>query len=155
MLNITIISVGKLSEPYWQEAAEEYLKRLKPYVKLKIIEIQEEKVDTAQRQKILKIEAEKINKLIPGDSVVVSLDGAGAEYISTDWADKLEDWSKFGKSIVFIIGGPLGLSTEILSKSRQLLSLSKMTFTHQMARVILLEQIYRGITIQKGKAYHY
>lgn len=156
MLDITIISVGKIKESYWREALDEYVKRLKPYSKLEFWEVPEEPVTSASdRKRILDKEAKKILKIIPDKSIVIAMDIAGEVFSSPVWSTKLEEWSKFGNSITFIIGGPLGLSTRILNKARVLLSLSKMTFTHQLARVILLEQIYRGAMILGGKTYHY
>jgi len=156
MVDIVIISVGKIKEKFWQDAIGEYVKRLKPYVKLNFFEVPEEKINqVTDRQRILAKEGEKIIKIIPKDCIVVSLDRTGKIYTSTDWSGKIEEWSKFGQKITFIIGGPLGLSADVLNKSQVLLSLSKMTFTHQMVRVILLEQIYRAMMISQGKTYHY
>ena len=156
MINISIVSVGTIKERYWQSAIEEYLKRLQPFAKIKIQEIPEERVNSVNnRRVILKKEGAKILKFLKVDSVVVCLDRMGQHYSSIAWADKLVEWSKFGKSIVFVIGGPLGLDEEILKKSKSTVALSKMTFTHQMTRVILLEQIYRGSKILQGGTYHY
>jgi len=156
MYDITIISVGFIKEAYWRQALGEYTKRLKPYVKLKSIEVKEEKINSVtNRLQILAREAEKIKKVLPSGAYLIALDRVGNSFTSNEWADKLVQWSKFGQPIVFIIGGPLGLAAEILNLVNNLVSLSKMTFTHQMTRVILLEQIYRGVTIQNGVTYHY
>jgi 23S rRNA (pseudouridine1915-N3)-methyltransferase len=156
MYDITIISVGFIKESYWQEALDEYAKRLKPYAKLKLIEVKEEKINSVtNRQQILAKEAEKIKGVLPSGAYLIALDRVGSSFTSNEWSEKLSQWSKFGQKIVFIIGGPLGLSAEILNLAKDLVSLSKMTFTHQMTRVILLEQIYRGATIQNGISYHY
>lgn len=156
MIKITIISVGKLKEKYWQQSVDEYVKRLKPYVKLNFINLTEEKInDVSNIDNILAVEVEKIIKSIPKHSRVISLVKEGKNYDSEALAKKINQWSEFGKEITFIIGGPLGLSEKVLSHSDENISLSKMTFTHQMAKVILMEQIYRGIMIQRGQTYHY
>lgn len=156
MFDITIISIGSIKEKYWQEAIDEYLKRLKPNCKLNFIEIPEESITSINdRQRIVGKEGEKILSHLPKDSQIIALDKVGVSYTSTDWANKLDEWSKFGKKLTFVIGGPMGLSSDIIRKANVSFSLSKMTFTHQLTRVILLEQIYRGISILQGKTYHY
>ncbi|MCH7492300.1 23S rRNA (pseudouridine(1915)-N(3))-methyltransferase RlmH [Patescibacteria group bacterium] len=156
MFNILIVTVGTIKESFWKLAINEYLKRLQPLAKIKIREVSEEKIDSVDnRQAILKKEAVRISKFLEENSVIVALDIRGKHYSSTEWAEQLTEWSQFGKSITFIIGGPLGLDAEVLKKSNSILSLSKMTFTHQMTRVILLEQIYRGSKILQGGTYHY
>ena len=156
MMQIIIISVGKIKERYWQEAINEYIKRLRPYSKIKFIEIAEEKFRrVTERRRITTKEGKKILKVIPQEAMVIALDKVGLSFTSEKWAEKLREWSQFGQKIVFIIGGPLGLSSEVLNKAQITVSLSQMTFTHQMSRVILLEQIYRGLTILRGVVYHY
>lgn len=156
MIKITIISVGRIKEKYWQQAINEYAKRLKPYVKLKFTDLPEEKVNNISNQKqITAKECKKIIKVIPKDSTVIVLDMQGYNYHSEEFSRKIAEWSEYGREITFIIGGPLGLSQEVLDISNQKVSLSDMTFTHQMAKVILTEQIYRGIMIQNGKTFHY
>ncbi len=156
MFKVTIISVGSLKERHWRQAADEYIKRLDPYAKVKLVEVDQEPIKkVTDRQKILELEGERIKKHIPDGSIILALDRAGAQMTSPEWAEKLEQWSKFGSEIAFIIGGPLGLLPELLRRANQLVSFSKMTFTHEMVRVILLEQLYRAGTIQQGKQYHY
>jgi 23S rRNA (pseudouridine1915-N3)-methyltransferase len=156
MLDIAIISVGKIKEDYWLEAMAEYKKRLKPYARLQLIEVPEEKVSsTADKKRIMAREAEKIEAIIPVNSCLIALDIAGEENSSVDLAERLVNWSKFATKLVFIIGGPLGLDENLSKKIQTHLSLSRLTFTHQMTRVILLEQIYRAVTIQQGISYHY
>ncbi|MBI5037997.1 MAG: 23S rRNA (pseudouridine(1915)-N(3))-methyltransferase RlmH [Candidatus Kerfeldbacteria bacterium] len=156
MLDILIISVGTIKEPFWQKAIEEYLKRLRSHARISVIEVPEERISSvADRERILKIEAEGILTKIPKDTFVVALDRAGKMFNSREWADQLNIWSRFGKRLTFIIGGPLGLAPSVLEKSAVTLSLAKMTFTHQMSRVILLEQIYRASMISSGGQYHY
>jgi 23S rRNA (pseudouridine1915-N3)-methyltransferase len=156
MFDIGIISVGKIKELYWQEAVAEYLKRLKPFCKLTFQEVPEEAINAVtDRKRILEAEGERIEKLLPNDTYIVVLDKVGVNISSEEFAKKLEGWSYYGKRITFIIGGPLGLSPRIMTRAKVSISLSHMTFTHQMTRVILIEQIYRAISIIQGKAYHY
>jgi 23S rRNA (pseudouridine1915-N3)-methyltransferase len=156
MYDIIIISIGKIKERHWQSAIDEYLKRLQPYAKINIIEILEEPISSINnRIQILDKEGEKIAQVIPKDCFVIALDRVGQNFTSTEWSEKIDEWSRFGHRIVFIIGGPLGLSATILQHANVLISFSKMTFTHQMTRVILLEQLYRAVTISRGMTYHY
>ncbi|MFA6553878.1 MAG: 23S rRNA (pseudouridine(1915)-N(3))-methyltransferase RlmH [Patescibacteria group bacterium] len=156
MLDIGIISVGKIKELYWQDAIGEYLKRLKPYCKLTFLEVPEEKISSVtDRKRILDVEGERLEKILPNDTYLVVLDSVGVNVSSEEFAKKLEGWSYYGKRITFVIGGPLGLSPKIMTRAKVSLSLSHMTFTHQMVRVILIEQIYRAVSIIQGKAYHY
>jgi len=153
---ITLLTLGKLKETYWRDAEQEYLKRISPYTKINIIEIKEESFrDGDDREKIKLLEAEKIKKHLPEGSVVIALHEKGKEYDSPKFATFIESNTTRGEHLVFIVGGPLGLHKSILSLARYSLSLSPLTFPHQMVRTILLEQLYRGITIQKGKQYHY
>ncbi len=156
MLNIKIIALGKLKESYWKEAETEYLKRLHPYAKVEIIELPEEPFrDTDDREKIKKIEAEKIKKHLKEGAVVFALHEKGKEFTSPNFAKFLEDNSTRGETIIFVIGGPLGLHESILNLATQQVSLSEFTFPHQMVRTILLEQLYRATTILKERKYHY
>lgn len=156
MMNINIILVGKIKEDYWLEAEGEYLKRLKPYAKINILELKEEPFkDINDREKIKKKEAEKIKEKIKNTDFVIALHERGKEMESEKLAEFLEKKSSQGGGITFIIGGPLGLDQSILDLADYHLSLSKLTFPHQMVRVILSEQIYRAVTIMNGKQYHY
>ena len=158
-MNITIISVGKIKEKYLVMAIEEYSKRLSKYCKLNFIQLQDEKTpDNASESvnmKIKEIEGERILKHIKESSYVISLAIEGKQLTSEKLASTLEHLAISGKSdIVFIIGGSLGLSDSVLKKSDYLLSFSKMTFPHQLMKVILLEQIYRSYRIIKNEPYH-
>lgn len=153
---ITILTLGKLKETYWRHAEEEYLKRISPYAKINFIEIKEEPFrDGDDREKIKLLEAEKIKKHLPDGGVIIALHEQGTEYDSPQFAKFLESNTTRGEHLIFIVGGPLGLHKHILSLAQHKLSLSRLTFPHQMVRTILLEQIYRGICITKGKQYHY
>jgi 23S rRNA (pseudouridine1915-N3)-methyltransferase len=157
MLHITIISLGKLKEEYWRDAQVEYLKRLSAFAKMEIVELKEEKFDDKDNPELIKQkEAEKILKVIPKNSLVISLDKEGKQFSSEQLAEKLNNESALGgNNITIVIGGPLGLSNSILTRSEESWSLSELTFTHQMVRVILLEQLYRGFMIKEGRSYHY
>jgi len=158
-MNITIVSVGKIKEKYLEDAISEYKKRLSRYTKLNIIEIPDEKTpenpSDVEKSKILDKEAEGILKNLKEDSYVITLEILGKELTSEELAKNMNDLSISGKNnVVFVIGGSLGLSKKVSEKSDFKLSFSKMTFPHQLMRVILLEQIYRSFRIIKGEPYH-
>ncbi|MBQ6897353.1 MAG: 23S rRNA (pseudouridine(1915)-N(3))-methyltransferase RlmH [Clostridia bacterium] len=159
MQTVTIISVGKLKDAFFEMASDEYLKRLKAFAKVNVIEIKagvlpecpsENEINT-----VLEKEAEEILKKIPQSAKVVSLCIEGKLYSSEDMARLLADTALSGTShIVFIIGGSYGLSERIKARTSVRLSMSKMTFPHRLARIMLLEQIYRGYKINAGESYH-
>lgn len=158
-MNITVISVGKLKEKYLKEAIDEYAKRLQRYCKISIIELQDEKTpDNASEKEELQIknkEGEAILKSIKDNSFVIALDLKGKMLTSEEFSTYIQDLGVSGKSdLVFVIGGSLGLSQEVLNRANYKLCFSKMTFPHQLFRVMLLEQIYRGFRIMKGEPYH-
>jgi len=158
-LNITIISVGKLKEKYLKQAVEEYSKRLQRYCKLDIIELNDEKTpDNAspkEEQQIKEKEGQAILKAIKDNSFVIALDLKGKMLSSEEFASFIQDSNTRGiSSFTFVIGGSLGLSQEIINRANYKLCFSKMTFPHQLFRVMLLEQIYRGFRIIGGEPYH-
>ena len=158
-MKITLITVGKIKEKYLSDAINEYKKRLSKYCKLEIIEVADEKTpDNASENvenAIKSKEAERILKSIKGDPFIITLEINGHMLTSEQLAEKIDNLGIQGKShIVFIIGGSLGLGNEILKISDYALSFSKMTFPHQLMRVILLEQIYRSYRINYGEPYH-
>ena len=158
-MKITLIAVGKLKEKYLKEAVSEYSKRLGRYCKLEIIEVSDEKTpeqasQTAEEQ-IREKEGERILKHIKDDMYVIALEIQGKMLSSEELAAKMEDLGIQGKShIAFVIGGSIGLGKEVLKRADDSLSFSKMTFPHQLMRVILLEQVYRGYRIINGEPYH-
>lgn len=159
MLNITVISVGKLKEKYLKEAAGEYEKRLGRFCSLKTVEVRDEAIPDGcsdkEKNAVLGREGERIMSRIPKGAYVVSLCVEGGQMTSEKFAQVIDDLALGGESsIAFIIGGSLGLSDEIKKRSDMRLGFSKMTFPHQLMRVILLEQIYRAFTISKGITYH-
>lgn len=159
MMHITIIAVGKLKEKYWKDAIEEYRKRLSKYCKLEVIELADEKTpentSPAEEEQILKKEGQRIIKAIKQDALIIALAIEGKMFSSEQFAAQIEKDMIQGLShLIFIIGGSLGLSKEVISRSDRMLSFSAMTFPHQMMRVILLEQIYRAMRIIKKEPYH-
>lgn len=158
-MNINIIAVGKIKEKYIQEGIKEFSKRLSRYCNLKIIEVDDEKAPENLSDKEMEVvkqkEGQKILSKIPQNSFIISLEIQGREISSEDLSKKMEDVMVSGiNDITFIIGGSLGLSDEVRSKSDFKLSFSKMTFPHQLMRLILLEQVYRGWRIMKNEPYH-
>lgn len=159
MAKLTIAAVGRLKETYWQDAAAEYIKRLPSHFKPTIKEVREEpfpsSVTSALRQNILAKEGKKLLSLVPTDSYIITLDVGGRSISSEEAARALGELMDAGRNVAFVIGGPLGIADEIRKAARERWSLSALTFTHQMARVILLEQIYRAYKINNGEKYHW
>lgn len=159
MLTVTIISVGKLKDAFFEMASDEYLKRLKAFAKVNIIEIKagvlREDPKPAEINAVLENEGEEIINKIPRNAKTVSLCIEGKLYSSEDMAKLLSDTALSGCShMVFIIGGSYGLADKVKNRSDVRLSMSKMTFPHRLARIMLLEQIYRGCKINAGESYH-
>ena len=158
-MNIDIICVGKIKEKYLTDAISEYAKRLSRYCTLRILEVSDEKtVENASDllcEKIKYAEAERIQKYIKKDSMLVTLEIDGKMLSSTELATNIDKWGVDGYSdIQFVIGGSIGLHKSIIEKAKCHLSFSKMTFPHQLMRVILLEQIYRSYRIINNEPYH-
>ena len=157
MIHINIVCVGKIKESYLKEAILEYSKRLSKYCKLSFVEIDDEQIpnnlNTKISENIKEIEGNKILSHIK-NSYVIALDLKGKQYSSEDFSTKLENIALLNSNITFIIGGSLGLSQEVLQKSNELICFSKMTFPHQLMRLILVEQIYRAFKIMKNETYH-
>lgn len=158
-MKITVITVGKIKEKYLKDAIAEYSKRLSKYCKLEIVEVADEKtpdnVSDVVEDAIRAKEAERILKYVKEDAFVITLEINGKQLSSEELADKVDKLGVQGTShIIFIIGGSIGLGQDVLRKSNFALSFSKMTFPHQLMRVILLEQIYRSYRIINGEPYH-
>ncbi len=159
MIKITVLCVGRIKEKYWNEAIAEYSKRLSRYCKLEIVEVADEKTPDdappAICEQIKQKEAERILKNIDDHAFVCTLEIKGKKFTSEEFASFLDNKAVSGVShIQFVIGGSLGLHESILKRSDFPLSFSDMTFPHQMMRVVLLEQIYRGYRINNGEPYH-
>ena len=158
-MKITCVAVGKIKEKYFTDAIAEYGKRLGRYCKLEMVELPDEKTpegasDVLER-KIKEREGERILRALKEDAYVIALAIEGKMLDSVELSRKLESLAVGGCShMTFIIGGSLGLSEAVLKRADEKLSFSRMTFPHQLMRVILLEQIYRGYRIMKGEPYH-
>ena len=159
VMRITIICVGKIKEKYLNDAIQEYSKRLSKYCKLEVIEVSDEKTienaSDAVNKQIKDREGERILKYIKEDAYVITLEILGKMITSPELAEKIENLGIRGISnITFVIGGSLGLSDNVSKRADYKLSFSKMTFPHQLMRVILLEQIYRAYRINNNEPYH-
>lgn len=156
-MQIKILCIGKTGKSFLEEGEREYLKRLSNYIQVELIVLPDVKnaKSLSEAQIKQKEGVQFIEKIGPKDPVIL-LDERGKQYDSVAFSDFLqEQFNRGGKSICFLIGGPYGFSDEIYQRANGLLSLSKMTFSHQMIRLFFLEQIYRGMTILKGEPYHH
>ncbi|SHH96039.1 23S rRNA (pseudouridine1915-N3)-methyltransferase [Clostridium collagenovorans DSM 3089] len=158
-MNITLITVGKIKEKYLKLAIDEYSKRLTRYCKLNIVELADEKTpDNASEKEEIAIkekEGEQILKHIKDNMYVIALDLKGKQITSEELATMIDDLGVRGNSnIAFVIGGSLGIAESVLKRANYKLCFSKMTFPHQLFRVMLLEQIYRAYRINSGEPYH-
>jgi len=158
-LNITILTVGKIREKFFQLGIEEYTKRLSRYCKLHLVEVPDEKApenfSLAEMEQVKAREGEALLKQIKEGSYVIALEIKGTMLSSEAFSQKLQQLALEGNSqICFVIGGSLGLSQSVIDRADFKLSFSAMTFPHQLMKVILLEQIYRGFRIMKGEPYH-
>ena len=158
-MNIQIVCIGKLKEKYWTDAIKEYSKRLSRFCSLEIIELKESllpaNASARDEEKVKLEEGREILKAIKDGTYVITLEIKGKALSSEELAAKIDDLGIMGKSnVAFVIGGSLGLSPEVSNRADFKLSFSRMTFPHQMMRVILLEQIYRSFKINRHEAYH-
>ena len=158
-MNISIVTVGKLKEKYLKQGIDEYLKRLSAYAKVEVIEVADEKapeeLSESEMLQVKQKEGERILAKVSADTYVIALAIGGKMQSSEDLADSLDKLATYGKSkIAFIIGGSLGLSDEVLKRANDQLSFSRMTFPHQLMRLILVEQVYRAFRINRGEPYH-
>ncbi|CRK82476.1 23S rRNA (pseudouridine(1915)-N(3))-methyltransferase RlmH [Neobacillus massiliamazoniensis] len=158
-MNISIVTVGKLKEKYLKQGIDEYVKRLSAYAKIEVIEVADEKApEELSEMEMIQVkqkEGERILAKVAQDTYVIALAINGKLRSSEELADSLDKLATYGKSkIAFIIGGSLGLSEEVLSRANEHLSFSRMTFPHQLMRLILVEQIYRAFRINRGEPYH-
>ncbi len=159
-MRITIVCAGKIKEKYLSDGIDEFLKRLKPFAQLEIREIHEEKMkdspSPAEKEQILKHEGERLLSRIPENSWLYVLDVHGKELSSEELANEINELGLMGKSsITFLIGGPFGLSEDVRKAADKCISFSQLTFTHQMVRLLLVEQIYRAFKINRGEKYHW
>lgn len=156
LVKIKLIAVGKTKEDWIKEGIKHYQKLLKKYADLEIIEIKEEKITKSKDDKtILDSEGERISKYLKKDALWIVLDAGGDEFTSEEFAELFEKSLNCGHNhFIFILGGALGVSEKILGICPVKLSLSQMTFTHEISRIIILEQIYRAFSILTGTKYH-
>lgn len=158
-MKISIVCVGKIKEKFYRDALDEYLKRLSRYCKTEIIEVADEKTpdkaSSVEEEQIKKKEAERILSKIKEDAYVITLEILGEKLDSVGFSQMIEKAGLVGKShIQFVIGGSLGLHSDVSRRADKKISFSDMTFPHQLMRVILCEQIYRGYRIISGEPYH-
>ncbi|UAL47423.1 23S rRNA (pseudouridine(1915)-N(3))-methyltransferase RlmH [Sutcliffiella horikoshii] len=158
-MNISIITIGKLKEKYLKQGINEYLKRLSAYAKIEIVELPDEKapeqLSEAEMEQVKNKEGERILAKISDDTHVIALAIEGKQRSSQELAKEMDKLATYGKSkVAFVIGGSLGLSGDVMKRANDTLSFSKMTFPHQLMKLILLEQVYRGFRINRGEPYH-
>ncbi len=158
-MQLEILAVGKLKERYLKQGVEEYLKRLRPYARVNVVEVPEEKptgsLSAAEETRIKEREGERILTRLHPDTHVIALAIEGDSLSSEELAGYINRLATYGQSrLSFIIGGSVGLSPDVLDRADRLLSFSKMTFPHQLIRLILLEQLYRSFKIIRGETYH-
>ncbi|TKH11625.1 23S rRNA (pseudouridine(1915)-N(3))-methyltransferase RlmH [Peribacillus simplex] len=158
-MKITIITVGKLKEKYLKQGIAEYTKRLSAYANIELVEVPDEKapenLSTADMDIVKQKEGERILAKVSPDTYVITLEINGKQLTSEQLATHMDQLATYGKSkIAFIIGGSLGLGNEVLSRSDFALSFSKMTFPHQLMKLVLVEQIYRAFRINRNEPYH-
>ncbi|MEH7224794.1 23S rRNA (pseudouridine(1915)-N(3))-methyltransferase RlmH [Bacillus sp. JJ1566] len=158
-MNITIVTIGKLKEKYLIQGINEYLKRLTAYAKVEVVELADEKapenLSESEMEQVKQKEGERILAKLSDDTHVIALAIEGKMKSSEQLAADIENLATYGKSkIAFVIGGSLGLSKDVMKRANDTLSFSKMTFPHQLMRLILVEQVYRAFRINRGEPYH-
>ena len=154
-MKITVLCAGKVKEAFYRDALTEYAKRLFPYCSLEIIEVADERNLPGQEEQAIAKEGARMLAKMPEHAYIAALCIDGRQRSSEEMADWLSERMNHGDShIVFVIGGSLGLSREVVSRADEKVSFSRLTFPHQLMRVILLEQIYRSFKIMKGEPYH-
>ena len=155
-MNIKIIALGKIKEKFLKEGIDEFLKRLTPYASVEVLELSPIEIkDENLTAKVLEQEGEKILSHIKPQSFVIAMEINGKMFSSEEFAKKIEDLTNDGTSeIIFVIGSSCGISPIVSNRANLKMSMSKMTFLHQFARLILIEQIYRAFKIIKGETYH-
>jgi 23S rRNA (pseudouridine1915-N3)-methyltransferase len=156
-VKVTLLCVGRTRERYLQEGIEKYLRYLRPYLTIAVKEVREERIeDLKDAPRVRQREGERIRKAIPAGARTIALDERGREYTSHEFAEFLNQAQESGvRELVFVIGGAMGLDETVTEGAHTVLALSRWTVTHELARVVLLEQLYRAFTIITGKTYHY
>ncbi len=156
-MRLRILCVGKTREHFIQEGIRKYLRYLKPYASIEVQELKQEKInDLRDAPLIRKREAERVFKSLPPAIFLVAMDERGVEFTSHEFAVFLNSIMESGvRETAFVIGGAMGLDERVTGQAQKVIAMSRWTLTHEMARLVLLEQIYRAFTIIKGKEYHY
>ena len=156
-MKIVLLTIGKTSEKYLIEGIAQYQKRLKHYTQFEMLEILNIKnAKNFSNAELMKKEGELILKQLKNSDHLILLDDKGKDFTSTKFAEKLQSWMLRGKKrLVFVVGGAYGFSDDIYARGNERLSLSKMTFSHQMVRLFFVEQIYRGYSILNNEPYHH
>lgn len=158
-MKFTILTIGKIKESYLKIGIEEFSKRLRPYCQLQIVELPEERMperpSEAEKKQVLYKEGEKLLRQVKPDSYLIVLDLYGTSISSEELADTLSSLGLQGIShVTFLIGGPYGLADEVRKVAKKRISFGRLTYTHQMIRLLLTEQLYRAMKIQKNEPYH-
>jgi 23S rRNA (pseudouridine1915-N3)-methyltransferase len=156
-VNLEVICIGKTREQFIQDGIGKYLRYIAPYAGISVKELKEEKIhDLREAPMVRRKEAEKIFKAVPQASFLVALDERGEELTSHEFASFLNSLAEKGvREVLFVLGGAMGLDESVTARAHKVIALSRWTLTHEMARLVLLEQVYRAFTIIKGKTYHY
>ena len=156
-MKLRIICMGKTREHFIQEGIQKYLRYLTPYAGIEMLELKEEKIkDLKDAPLVRKKESEKIFRSLPAGSFLATLDERGEEFTSHEFAGFLNALMESGvREAVFVLGGAMGLDEQVTVRANKVIAMSRWTLTHEMARLVLLEQIYRAFTIIKGKTYHH
>ncbi|NTU70527.1 MAG: 23S rRNA (pseudouridine(1915)-N(3))-methyltransferase RlmH [Coriobacteriia bacterium] len=153
-MKITLVAVGRLKERFWKDAADEYLKRLTPYASVNVVEIAD-RDSGRDASRALSEEGADILRAIPESAHVIALDVSGASISSEGFSAKLDKLALDGRSsVAFVIGGSVGLDAPVIARADERLSLGAMTLPHNLARIVLLEQIYRAFRISRNEPYH-
>jgi 23S rRNA (pseudouridine1915-N3)-methyltransferase len=153
-VRLRIAAVGKVKEPHWRAACDEYLKRLRPYATVEVVEIADRDIGTDPAKAMAAEGADQL-RVIPEGSYVIALDLGGTQRTSEEFSGELAELMVRGRSdVTFVIGGSAGLAPEVRARADASLALSEMTLPHQLARVVLLEQVYRAFKIMRNEPYH-
>ena len=159
-MRITVVCAGRIKEKYLSAGIAEFLKRLRPFAQVEIREVHEEKMpddpSEAEKEQVLRREGEKLLKLVPSGSYLFVLDVHGRAMSSEELASRIDGLGLSGRSnLAFLLGGAFGLSREVRAAADERLRFSQLTLTHQMVRVLLVEQIYRALKVNRGEKYHW
>ncbi|MFH2063548.1 MAG: 23S rRNA (pseudouridine(1915)-N(3))-methyltransferase RlmH [bacterium] len=154
-MNLKVVCVGKMKERHWTAAQEEYLKRLGPLARIEVVEVAAERLGgSVTDEEAMRREGERLLRQVPDGAAMIALDRTGRQIPSESFAEQLRKLGETGRPICFLIGGAAGLSPAVLQRADLKLSLSEMTLPHELARVFLVEQLYRALSISHGGKYH-